>query len=109
VPEPATGVPPQTDLERAICGVWRDVLGVGQVGVDRNFFDLGADSVTLVTVRAGLEAALARTVPLTALFEHTTVRALAVYLAGWEAAEPVRAPRGDARSLRDRRVAARRG
>jgi len=33
--------PPQTDLERTIAGIWRDVLQLQAVGIDQNLFDLG--------------------------------------------------------------------
>ena len=36
---------PQASLEAAIAGVWREVLGVEQVGVHDNFFDLGGHSL----------------------------------------------------------------
>jgi acyl transferase domain-containing protein/SAM-dependent methyltransferase len=36
---------PRNETERVIADIWRDVLGVDRVGVDDNFFDLGADSV----------------------------------------------------------------
>jgi amino acid adenylation domain-containing protein len=45
-PELATAfVAPRTPLEAALAAVWRDVLGLDEVGVDDAFLDLGGDSL----------------------------------------------------------------
>ncbi|MGW5740791.1 amino acid adenylation domain-containing protein [Amycolatopsis sp. NPDC003861] len=55
----ATFVAPSTETERVLADVWRDVLGVGDVGVHDDFFELGGDSILSIQVmvrarRAGL-------------------------------------------------------
>ncbi|MCK7622568.1 non-ribosomal peptide synthase/polyketide synthase [Streptomyces sp. RS10V-4] len=72
----APHVPPRTDTERRIAGVWADVLGLDTVGADDNFFDLGGDSILSMQVvsrlrRDGLHLATKD------LFTHQTVAALA--------------------------------
>ncbi|GLX50254.1 pyoverdine synthetase D [Streptomyces hygroscopicus subsp. hygroscopicus] len=42
---PATHVPPEGPVERALAGVWSQVLGAEHVGRGDNFFDLGGDSI----------------------------------------------------------------
>jgi amino acid adenylation domain-containing protein/non-ribosomal peptide synthase protein (TIGR01720 family) len=84
-------VAPASDLERRIAEVWRELLGVGEVGVADNFFDLGGNSLLLLRAQGRLSAALGREVPTVELFRHPTVAELAAFLAGGEAAEP--APR----------------
>jgi amino acid adenylation domain-containing protein len=69
-------VEPETELERQIAAVWRDVLDTGAIGVHDNFFDVGGDSIASVRIAARLrEAGL----PLKVrdLFEHQSVGALA--------------------------------
>ena len=34
-------VPPQTEMERAIAGVWQGLFGLDRVSIEENFFDLG--------------------------------------------------------------------
>jgi amino acid adenylation domain-containing protein len=77
-------VPPATEEERAIAAVWAEVLGVGRVGADDNFFDLGGHSMLLARVQTVLAERLGRELPLLKLIEHPTVRALAAFLAGGE-------------------------
>ncbi|SUY28414.1 Tyrocidine synthase III [Burkholderia oklahomensis] len=37
--------PPSNDVERTLVGLWRDLLGVDDVGIDDDFFDLGGHSL----------------------------------------------------------------
>jgi len=72
-------VPPRSDLERRLAGLWQDLLGIDQIGIHDDFFELGGDSLRGVQL-----AALARQagLSLTAaeLFERPTVAALAASL-----------------------------
>jgi len=66
-----------TDLEEQVAGVWRQVLGAEQVGLEDNFFDIGGTSLLLVSVHSKLQTLLNRKIPVADLFGYTTVRALA--------------------------------
>ncbi|WP_329625052.1 amino acid adenylation domain-containing protein [Streptomyces sp. NBC_01255] len=46
----ADGRAPRDDRERALCAIFADVLGVPGIGVDDDFFVLGGDSLTSITV-----------------------------------------------------------
>ncbi len=72
---------PSSETEQFLATTWREVLGLDRVGVRDNFFDLGGDSVLLVQIHQHLETHLRREVPITALFEHPTIAALAQHLA----------------------------
>lgn len=82
-------VAPTTSLERDIAAVWAEVIGLEKVGVNQNFFDLGGTSLMLEHVQVQLEQLLGRDLPLTTLFQHPTVGALAASL---EDAGPQRSP-----------------
>jgi len=68
--------------EHAIADVWRGVLGVGSVGPEDNFFEIGGTSLALVTVQLRLAEALGRPLTVVDLFRFPNVRALAGYLDG---------------------------
>jgi amino acid adenylation domain-containing protein len=80
------GALPRTEMERTIAAVWREVLGVEDVGIDRNFFELGGHSLLLARAQARLGEVLGRQIPLAEMFSHTTVSALAAHLSGTSAA-----------------------
>jgi amino acid adenylation domain-containing protein len=71
---------PQNGVEHTVAELWQRILDVPHVGLDDNFFDLGGDSLLLVAVHSNLQKALHAEIPVTDLFEYTTVRKLAAHL-----------------------------
>ncbi|QYK66197.1 MULTISPECIES: non-ribosomal peptide synthetase [Paenibacillus] len=47
---------PRTDLEELLCLLMSEVLGVGQVGIYDNFYDLGGDSIKAIQLSAKLNS-----------------------------------------------------
>jgi amino acid adenylation domain-containing protein len=90
-PELATAfATPDTEKEKTVAAIWRDVLGVAEVGLHDNFFDLGGHSLLVVQVQGRLAEELGVTLPIVEMFRQVTVSTLAAYL---EAAR--RPPEGD--------------
>ena len=71
---------PATLLEKALGDLWQRILRVDRVGPDDNFFDLGGDSLMIVAVHSNLQKILQVEIPVTDLFEFTTIRTLARHL-----------------------------
>lgn len=69
--------PPETDLHREILEVWNQVLGIGRIGIDANFFNIGGHSLLAMQVVSRLGDRLGLEVPLRLLFEKPTIRSLA--------------------------------
>jgi len=84
-----------TTLEDLVASIWRVVLKARAVGLDDNFFDVGGTSLLLIAVRTGLQEQLDRQIPVTWMFECTTIRALASRLG--ESTEP--SPEGITRNF----------
>ena len=81
----SAAAPPRSDLERVILAVWREVLGLDEIGVDEEFFALGGDSVLATAVVARLRDELdTGDVTVRMVFGSPTVAGLA---AGLRAAE----------------------
>ncbi|HEU4404967.1 MAG TPA: phosphopantetheine-binding protein, partial [Polyangiaceae bacterium] len=101
-----SAAPPRTELERTIATIWQEVLPVGQVGVDDNFFDLGGHSLLLTRVHHRLREATQQAFPMLLLFQHPTVASLAAALSGAADGAPPESERGRerARVARDRRA-----
>ena len=79
-PTTTTGGPPDGQAEQLVAEVWRDVLRLGAVGRDDDFFDLGGDSLLAGKVLTGLRARTGADVGLRLLFEHTRLADLAAAL-----------------------------
>ncbi|HEX7841121.1 MAG TPA: phosphopantetheine-binding protein, partial [Kofleriaceae bacterium] len=96
---------PEGDLEQAISRIWAEVLGVDRIGANDNFFDLGGNSLMIVSVGSRLCALLGRPVPVAVLFQYAQVRSLSAHLAGLgrEASVPPAHP--DRRTAGVRRLA----
>ncbi|QCQ92199.1 non-ribosomal peptide synthetase [Rhodococcus sp. SGAir0479] len=73
---------PSTATEELVASVFADVLGVPRVGRDDDFFELGGNSLIATQVVSRLSAAVDAQVPVRAVFEASTVEALAAVVAG---------------------------
>ncbi len=73
-------VPAQTPMERLLAELWCQVLGIPEVGVDQNFFELGGDSIRGAILANKLQERLHSVVYVVALFEAPTIRRLVEYL-----------------------------
>ncbi|WP_417715339.1 non-ribosomal peptide synthase/polyketide synthase, partial [Rhodococcus daqingensis] len=71
---------PTTPVEQVVADVFGEVLGIGLVGLDDDFFELGGNSLIATQLMARLGAALDARVPVRELFEASTVAGLAARL-----------------------------
>jgi acyl carrier protein len=70
-------VPPRTTVEEIVAQAWCEVIGLEQVGVLDNFFDLGGHSLRATQITSRLRQTLQIELPLRAIFEQPTIQALA--------------------------------
>jgi amino acid adenylation domain-containing protein len=70
-------VAPRTPTEETIAAIWAAVLGLQQVGIEENFFEMGGHSLLTTQVISRIRQALAVEVPVRILFERPTISALA--------------------------------
>jgi bacitracin synthase 3 len=78
-----TGVeyaPPTNEVEEKIAAIWQEVLKLDEAGIHDNFFDLGGNSLNMVTVKNKIKTALDENVPLIKMFVFPTIKSLANYL-----------------------------
>jgi hypothetical protein len=68
---------PQTETESILVEIWKDVLGLDQVGIHNDFFVLGGNSQLSAHLMKRITDAFKVDLPLRTLFEHPTVAAFA--------------------------------
>ncbi len=73
-------VPPRNDMEHRLVGIWEKLLGVKDVGVKDNFFQLGGHSLLGLQMLAQVEKQVDIGLPLRSLFQAPTIRQLAELL-----------------------------
>lgn len=73
-------VPPANKIEQTIAGLWKNYLGIKEVGVNDNFFDLGATSLDIIQVNIQLKEVLRKDIPVVKFFTNPTVSSLARYI-----------------------------
>jgi aryl carrier-like protein len=72
-------VAPRTPREAALAEAWASALGIAQVGIHDNSFDLGGDSIRSIQVLAQAQAR-GLNITLQQLFQHQTIYELAQVL-----------------------------
>src|ERR1022692_1664380 len=73
---------PEDDTAKQLSHIWQEQLGVGAIGLDQNFFDLGGDSSLAVRMFSEIEKIFGVKLPLATLYEAPTIEELARVLRG---------------------------
>jgi amino acid adenylation domain-containing protein len=103
LPRPRQDPPPDVALQPAagnametmLLEIWRKVLGMGSVGLNDNFFDLGGTSLQLIQVHATIASVMHSDLTVVDLFQYPRISALAARLAsnGGTAPGPAAGPK----------------
>ena len=73
-------VAPRTPVEELLVGIWAEVLGVEQPGIEDDFFELGGHSLLATQVISRIRQAFEVELPLRTIFENSTVARLAAVI-----------------------------
>jgi len=75
-----TYVSPSTACERSLTHIWCQVLGLAQIGVYDNFFDLGGTSLLAVQAIERVKQVLKNDISVIKLFQYPTISLFAKHL-----------------------------
>jgi acyl carrier protein len=70
-------VAPRNELEQAITDIWRQMLGVNEIGIHDSFFELGGHSLLATQVISRLRETLQVDLLLRSIFERPSIAELA--------------------------------
>ncbi|HEX6292108.1 MAG TPA: SDR family NAD(P)-dependent oxidoreductase [Herpetosiphonaceae bacterium] len=102
-------VAPRSELEHLIADVWGEQLGIADIGINDNFFDLGGNSLLGMVLLAKLRKRLnIDQIPSYVLFEAPSIGAMAHYFEQRPTSESVLEARHDRGARRRERQAQRR-
>lgn len=73
---------PGNGLEKKLLDIWKEVLGVNEISVNDNFFDLGGHSLSLLEVQKKINQRLKRDVTVIDLLQYPSIKILAGHLSG---------------------------
>ncbi len=71
-------VAPEGPMEEALAAIWRELLGLDVAGTRDSFFELGGNSLSLVTMAGRIRERLGVDMPLRALLDEPTIAELAL-------------------------------
>ena len=69
-------IAPRSEIEKKMCRIFEEVLGVEHIGIKNAFFDLGGHSLKATQVINKIEAEIGIQLPLKTLFTYSTVEGL---------------------------------
>jgi acyl transferase domain-containing protein/acyl carrier protein len=71
---------PRNEIERNIAGVIQKILGIDKIGIEDVFFDLNANSLSVIQICSMLKSSLNVDIPVTTLFNYPTIASLVQFL-----------------------------
>lgn len=73
-------VAPTNELEEVLVDIWKELLGMNQIGIHDNFFFLGGDSLLATQIPAKLRAKLSMGIELGTIFKAPTIAQISEHL-----------------------------
>jgi acyl transferase domain-containing protein len=73
-------VPPREKNEILLAEMWQNLLGISEIGIKDNFFELGATSLHIGRIARLLEEKINKSIPVVAMFTYPTISQLNDYL-----------------------------
>jgi len=73
-------IAPRNETEERLARLWMQILQVEKIGIDDSFFDMGGNSIKIISVTKRINEEFGTDIPVVKLFRFTTIREIAQYL-----------------------------
>jgi amino acid adenylation domain-containing protein len=88
LPEPGTvqtpveNSRPPNEIEDKLMGIWSEIVGIEKrkIGIEQNLFELGGNSLHLITLVSKIHQEFGIEVPIARIFENPTVKEIALWI-----------------------------
>lgn len=97
-------VAPRDETEEYVAGMWRDMLGIDEIGVRDSFFELGGQSLLAMQLVGRLRDAHGIELPLGEIFQEATVATIAQLIRAAGEAPPAGGPQAAAAAEQEQAV-----
>ncbi|MBI5804930.1 amino acid adenylation domain-containing protein [candidate division TA06 bacterium] len=67
-------LPPRNPIDEGLADIWKELLGLAEIGIDDNFFWLGGHSLKATVMASTIRKKFGVEVPLIRIFEQPTIR-----------------------------------
>ena len=64
---------PRNELERKLCEIWQEILGVDKIGINDDFFRLGGNSISAIKASTQMGRFLKKVIPVKAIFSKKRI------------------------------------
>ncbi|WCT58029.1 amino acid adenylation domain-containing protein [Paenibacillus kyungheensis] len=75
-------VEPITEVEQQLGAIWCELLGIGQVGIHNNFFEVGGNSFLISQMHYQIEQLYPNRISITDIFSYPTINTIAQRIEG---------------------------
>ena len=82
-PRPELGnayIAPANETEKKLAGIWQNFFGFDQIGAQDDFFELGGDSLTVISMVSRIQKEMEILVPIPEFFNRSTICQLGEYI-----------------------------
>ncbi|GAB1268195.1 hypothetical protein NBRC116493_14480 [Aurantivibrio infirmus] len=75
-------VAPKSEVEKQLVDAWKKVLGLNELGIRDNFFDLGGNSIHMLKIHREIKTKMGTNISIPRLFQFPTIIDLATFIEG---------------------------
>lgn len=73
-------IPARNETEQILVDIWKDILGLENVGINQNFFEIGGDSLLAIKLLSFINLKFNIQITINALFDMPTIEELATHI-----------------------------